>query len=297
MPGAHDGLGVDPGAAHAGHVVEAEPVEPLHHQHPGRDEGGVGAGDHVAPLAELGERAGDVEHVLGLEPEVELLGDGLGEQLDQGRRVGERGDGDAADQLGRQPRHDPQVVADEPGDGGPLHLDHDLLAGAQGGGVHLGDRRRRQRACGRPSGRPPRAGGPRSASTTSRTTRNGSGGTWSRQQLELADQLGGEDALARADDLAELDVGGAERARPPAAAGARCRPGSPSRRCASRAAPTAPTARAQATRSRWPAGPRGASGRAVVSSGTSATDPGAHLGEARARRERRDRRASRGACR
>ena len=56
-------------------------------------------GHDVAALAELGQHAGDVEHVLGFEPEVELLGDRLREQLDERRRVGERGDRDAADQV------------------------------------------------------------------------------------------------------------------------------------------------------------------------------------------------------
>ncbi len=44
-------------------------------------------------LPGLGEHRGDVEHVLGLESEVELLGDRLGEQLDQRRRVRQRGYG------------------------------------------------------------------------------------------------------------------------------------------------------------------------------------------------------------
>ena len=69
------------------HVVELEARQPLHHQHPPGDEPGVGAGDDVVALAELGVGAGHVEHVLGLEAEVELLGDGLGEELDQ-RRAG-----------------------------------------------------------------------------------------------------------------------------------------------------------------------------------------------------------------
>ena len=63
-PGADDGLGVDAGVAHAGHVVELEALEPLHHQHARGDELGVRAGDHVVALAELGERLGHVEHVL-----------------------------------------------------------------------------------------------------------------------------------------------------------------------------------------------------------------------------------------
>ena len=59
---------------------------------------GWGRGIDVAALAELGERPGDVEHVLRLEAEVELLGDRLGEQLDERRRVGQRGHRDAPDQ-------------------------------------------------------------------------------------------------------------------------------------------------------------------------------------------------------
>ena len=43
-----------------------------------------------------------------------------------------------------------------------------------------------------------------------RTTAKGSAGTWSRQQPELGDQLLGEEALARGEDLAQLDVGGPE---------------------------------------------------------------------------------------
>ena len=144
-PGAHDGLGVDAGVLHAGHVVELEALEPLHHQHPWRDQLGVRAGDHVAALVEVGEGLRHVEHVLRLDAEVELLGDRLGEQLDQRRRVGQRGDRDAPDRERRDPRHHPEVLVDELADRRALHLHHDVLAGAQRGAVHLGDRRRRQR--------------------------------------------------------------------------------------------------------------------------------------------------------
>ncbi len=58
---------------------------------------------------------GDVQHVLGLEAEVELLDDGLGEQLDQGRGIGQRGDRDAADQHGGDPGHGGDVQADQRG--------------------------------------------------------------------------------------------------------------------------------------------------------------------------------------
>ena len=43
-PGAHDGLGVDAGVLHAGDVLELEPDEALHHEHPAGDERGVGRG-------------------------------------------------------------------------------------------------------------------------------------------------------------------------------------------------------------------------------------------------------------
>ncbi len=140
-PGAHDGVGVDAGVAHGVDVVELEAVEALHHQHPPGDEGRVGAGDDVAALAQVDEAAGHVEHVLGLEAEVELLGDGLGEQLDQRRRVGQGGERQAPDEERGQPRHDLEVLGDEVGDGGALHLHHDPFAGAERGAVDLGDRR------------------------------------------------------------------------------------------------------------------------------------------------------------
>ena len=57
-PGADDGLGVDAGVAHAGHVVELEALEALHHEHPRGDQLGVGPGDHVVPLAELARTTG-----------------------------------------------------------------------------------------------------------------------------------------------------------------------------------------------------------------------------------------------
>ena len=45
---------------------------------------GCGRGTTMACWLGVGQDAGDVEHVLGLEAEVELLHDGLAEQLDQG---------------------------------------------------------------------------------------------------------------------------------------------------------------------------------------------------------------------
>ena len=97
---AYDGLGVDSRGAHALDVGEVEPAQSFHHEHPAGDQCGVGARDDEVALAELGEGRGDVEHVLGLEAEVELFDDGLGEELDQRRGVGQRRDRDPADQRG-----------------------------------------------------------------------------------------------------------------------------------------------------------------------------------------------------
>ena len=80
-------------------------VQALHDEHPAGDQRGVGSGHDDGALVGVGQDVGDVEHVLGFEPEVELLDDGLGEQVDQGRRVGQRGDGNAADEHGRDQRH------------------------------------------------------------------------------------------------------------------------------------------------------------------------------------------------
>ena len=60
--------------------------------------------DHRVRTPVLREHARDVEHVLGLEPEVELLDDRLREQLDERGRVRERGDRDAADHARAEPR-------------------------------------------------------------------------------------------------------------------------------------------------------------------------------------------------
>ena len=172
---------------------------------------GMGAGHDHGPLVGLGQDAGDVEHVVGFEAEVELLDDRLGEQLDQGRRVGQRRDRDAADEGRGDPAHGGQIPPDQVWrHGRPLHLDHDLLAGAQAW----------RRGPGRST--PPRAGSRSNEEKTS-VERPAEVGLDDRpdglerlgrdpvaEQLELADQLLGEDALAGGEDLAELDVGGTE---------------------------------------------------------------------------------------
>ena len=84
----------------------------------------------------------------------------------------------------------------ELGDRRPLHLDDHVLAGDAGvARVHLGDRRRGERLAVE-RGEHLLERRPSSASTTARTSSNGSGGTWSRHFLNSLDQLLGEEALA-----------------------------------------------------------------------------------------------------
>ena len=158
----------------------------------------------------------------GLEAEVELLDDGLREQLHQRRRVGQRGDGDAADQAGRQPRQRGDVVAEALRDLRPLHLHHDLLAGAQPGGVHLGDG-------GGGDGRlvEPLEQLVERAAEVDLDHGPDVGERLGRhlvaQQLELADQLVGEEALARRRRSGRASRSSSRGARRRGAAGGRCR--------------------------------------------------------------------------
>ncbi len=196
---------VDARRVHRLDVVEREAVEPLHHQHPPADERGVRPRHDDPALLGLREDAGDVEHVLRFESEVELLDDRLREQLDQRRRIRQRRHRDAAHQAGREPGERGDVVAEALRDLRPLHLDHDLFAGAQPGRVHLGDR-----------GRGDRRLVERLEQLLERTAEvdlhhcphvgERLGRHLIAQQLELVDQLVGEEALAAGDDLAELHV-------------------------------------------------------------------------------------------
>ncbi len=164
--------------------------------------------DHE-PLTGTGEHLGDVEHVLGLEAEVEFLDDGLGEQLDQRRRIGQCGDRDATHQQGRDPRHGRDVRAGpwrRRSGAGPspppvrrsAAWPRDLGDGRRcdGGAVERGEDLARGR--------------PRSSSSVRRTVAKGSGGDPVAKQPEFLDQLLGKDPLAGRDDLSELDVGRAQ---------------------------------------------------------------------------------------
>ena len=166
----------------------------------------------------------DVEHVVGFQAEVELLHDGLGEQLDQRRRVGQGGDGDPADEVGGDPAHGGQIRPHGRGDRGTLHFYHHLLAGTEGGGVDLGDGRGGQRLALEPAeDLLERAAEVRLDHRPDGFERLGRHPV--AEQPELADQLGREEAFAGREDLPELDVGrpeGLERDAQPARTG---RPG------------------------------------------------------------------------
>ena len=218
QPGLQQRVGVDAGGVHRLDVVEREAAQPLHHQHAPGDQRRVRAGHDDPALVGPGEHVRDVEHVLGLEPEVELLDDRLREQLDQRRRVGERGDGDAADRRGASHDERGDVVAEELRDLRALHLDDDLFAGDEAGRVHLRDRGRRDRhLVERREELLERAAEvdlDDGAHVGERLGRH-----LVAEQLELGDQLVGEQALAAGDDLAELHVARAEALERPAGAG------------------------------------------------------------------------------
>ena len=207
--GPDDRFRIDAGGPHAFHVAEVEAVEPLHDEHAACDQRRVGPGNHEVALVERGERGGDIEHVLGFEPEVELLDDRLGEELDQGGRVGQRGDGDPPDEVGGQPCHDGEVLTHARRHRRTLHLDHDRRAVQQCGGVHLGDGGGGERgAFDRGEG-----GRERSAQLVGQNLldhRPRFGRDLVSAPLELGHQLRREDAVTRGDDLPQLDVGGAQ---------------------------------------------------------------------------------------
>ncbi len=202
-------VGVDAGRVHGLDVVEREAAETFHDQDPFGHERGVRPGHDDAALFRLRQHVRDVEHVLRLEPEVELLDNRLREQFDQRRRVGQGGDRNAADEPGREPRQRGDVVAEQFGDARPLHLDHDFLARDQPGRVHLRDRSGGDRSLVEPfeqlAERTPEVDFDDGADVGERFGRH-----LVAQELELRDQLVGEQAFAARDDLAELHVARAE---------------------------------------------------------------------------------------
>ena len=99
----------------------------------------MGTGHDQRTLAGGGEDPSDVKHVLGLQSEVELLDDGVAEDLDQRRRVGQGGHRDATDQQRGDPAHGGQILAYRRRHAGSLHLDDDPLTGVQYRSVNLGD--------------------------------------------------------------------------------------------------------------------------------------------------------------
>ncbi len=169
----------------------------------------MGSGNDDGVLVGVGEDARHVEHVLGLEAEVELLHDRLSEQLDQGRWVGQGGHGDAAHQERGDPAHGGEITAHQGGHVGTLHLDDHGLAGLEARRVDLGDR-------GGGDGclvelaellleRHAEVGFDDAADHGKRL-----GGNPVTKKPELGHELFGEEAFARGDDLSQLDVGGPE---------------------------------------------------------------------------------------
>ena len=191
------------------HVVEAEAVEAFHHQHSTGDEFRVRARHHELTLIEIGEHRRHIDHVGGFDSEIEFLADRSGEDLDQRRRVGERRHRDTADEERRQPRHDLEILMHEVVHRRSLHLDDDGGAVVKGRAVDLRDRRR----CDWLSFEGGKDGFERRSEvglddSTNEVKR------LSRHLVPAGDkflhQLGGEDALAAGDDLAQLDVGRTE---------------------------------------------------------------------------------------
>ena len=224
-PGAQDLASVSsPECVHGRDVVEREAAQPLHDEHAARHEHRVrAAGTTIVRCSVEREHPRQVEHVLGLEPEVELLDDLLGEQLDERGRVGERRDGMRPTSERRQPGQGPDVgpergprpagrwtftTTSSPvtrraawtcaidaaaiGSVGELgeHVVERAAELALDDLAHLGERLGRDLVA---------------------------------ELLELVDELVGEQALERRDDLAELDVGRSPGARTPGAAGVRAR--------------------------------------------------------------------------
>ena len=127
----------------------------------------------------------------GLEPEVELLDDRLGEELDERRWVGERRDRDPPDEMRGDPRHDAQVLAHEVVTCGRWTLTTTCspvrkraawtwAIDAAASGVRSNH-----------SNVAP-IGPPSSSSTTFSTTAHGSGFTWSRQSLNSSTSSAGK---------------------------------------------------------------------------------------------------------
>ena len=169
----------------------------------------MGSRDHDRTLAGAVEHRCDVQHVVGLQPEVELLHDGLGEQLDDGRKVHHLQQLDPAGQGRCQPGHHRQVLVDQPGDPGALDLDRHLLTGRQGGQVDLGDGGGGHRHAVE-VGEDPVQGCAQVLLDHRPHVFEGHRGDPVAQLGELLDQFVGEHVLAGRDDLAQLDVGGAE---------------------------------------------------------------------------------------
>ena len=174
---------------------------------------GWGRGTTRARWPVSAEDARHVEHVLRLEPEVELLDDRLGEQLDERGRVGERGDRDAPDELWCDPAHGGEVALARAvrsvGRWTLTTTSSPVLSRAawtwaiEAAAIGTGRRRRTGVS----------SGCPRSSSTMPPDDVEALRRNLVAAEPELGDELLGEDPLPDGQDLAELDVGGARGVR------------------------------------------------------------------------------------
>ncbi len=195
--------------ADGGHVVDAYPGDPFHRQHPLAGQVPV----HLRDPDVLAQRRGvhvrhPGVHRLGFQPEIELLGQVVGEV---GHHVLRR---EPSAQLGQLHQlcaalEDLQIGSDAAADPGTLDLDHHLLAAVQRGVVHLGDRGRRERLLVETL---EQFGGLFAEFLDEELVHLIGVGRWHpvEQAAELAAQRLTEGPRARRDDLAELDVGGAQ---------------------------------------------------------------------------------------
>jgi hypothetical protein len=194
--------------AHLLDVVDAHAEEALH----GDDAAGGELvddawGAHVV-VAELFHDAIELVHVRRFAREVELLADGVVEVLDDADGVGQLHRRDQRDDL-RHEAEDADVGGGAALDVRALDLDHDAAAVVQARGVDLGDRRRRQRLRVELGvelvGARAQLDGERALDVGV-----GEGLDAIERLLELLAVGLGEEAVRRGDELAELQVGGAE---------------------------------------------------------------------------------------
>ena len=247
-----------------------KPVEPLHHQHPAGDERRVRAGHDVA-VAGRGRRASRRRRACS-----RPRGGSRAPRRSSRRTARPAPAGWPARRPGcarrgaapATPSTRRSLCTSRPTPG-RCTLTTTVLAGAQRGGVHLGDRRGGERRRGRTTANTSSSGRPRSASTTCAHDVERLGRHLVAAHLELARRARrGNRPSPERDDLAELDVGRAERLGGEAQAAREVgAAGRPSARPRLRRHSHGTTARPSGRRRR-PRGARAGSRRGLVRRGT-----------------------------